>query len=374
LTMPAGWTCNQPAVGASGPVQCSIASLPVGGVATFTLTVALADCSTPNGSAITASANVTSTTADPNVAPNNASSAMIQVSNPPPVITANGPLDTSVECATPYTDAGATAADMCQGAVPVNTSSTVDVSRVGNDAVTYTAADAAGGQATPVVRSVHVVDTTAPVVTVLGPNPATAECATPFVDPGATASDSCVGSVAVIASGAVNTGTPGRYAVNYSATDPSGNTGVASRMVTVNDTIPPSMTVVAPIVLAPPNHKYQAFAIADLVSAVSDSCSGGLGIADVVITQITSDEPEDGIGDGNTLNDMVIGSDCRSAQLRVERSGVGNGRVYTISLHVTDLAGNRTDAAVKVLVPTSTCTDNTAVDDGPHFTVPSTCP
>jgi endo-1,4-beta-xylanase len=134
------------------------------------------------------------------------------------------------------------------------------------------------------------------------------------------------------------------------------------------------MTVVAPIVLAPPNHKYHAFTMADLVSTVSDSCIAGLGIADVQITQITSDEPEDGIGDGNTLNDIVIGSDCRSAELRVERSGAGNGRVYTISLHVTDLAGNRTEASVKVLVPTSTCLDNTAVDDGPHFTVPSTCP
>jgi endo-1,4-beta-xylanase len=374
LTTPAGWTCSQPGPGGTGPVQCTLPSLPVGGTATFTLTVVLADCAAANGSTIGASANVTSATADPNLAPNNASSATIQVSNPPPVITANGALDTSVECATSYTDAGATATDMCQGAVPVNSSSTVDVGHVGTGSVTYTATDAAGGQASPVVRSVHVIDTTAPVVTVLGPNPATVECATPFVDPGATATDSCVGNVAVISSGAVNTGTPGSYALNYSATDPSGNTGVASRVVKVNDATPPTITVVAPIVLAPPNHQYQAFTIADLVSAVSDSCSAGLGIADVEITQITSDEPENGIGDGNTLNDIVIGSDCRSAELRVERSGVGNGRVYTISLHVTDLAGNRTEATVKVLVPTSTCTDNTAVDDGPRFTVPSTCP
>ena len=76
----------------------------------------------------------------------------------------------------------------------------------------------------------------------------------------------------------------------------------------------------------------------------------------------------------DTLNDIVVGADCRSTQLRVERSGAGNGRVYTITLHVQDLAGNRTEATVKVLVPTTTCTDDTAVDDGPQFTVPSTCP
>jgi len=296
------------------------------------------------------------------------------VSNPPPVIVANGLLDTTTECATPYTDAGAMAGDMCQGFVPVTSSSTVDVAHVGNYAVTYSAVDAAGGRASPVVRSVHVTDTTAPVVTVVGPNPATVECTTPFIDPGATAADSCSGSVPVVSSGAVNSGAPGSYTVGYSAADPSGNTGRASRTVTVNDTIPPTISVVGPTVLAPPNHTVQTFSTTDLVSAVSDGCSAGLGVADVVITQVTSDEPENGIGDGNTLSDIVIGSDCRSAQLRVERSGAGNGRVYTISLEVTDLAGNRTEATVKVLVPTSSSTDNTAVDDGPHYTVPSTCP
>jgi endo-1,4-beta-xylanase len=373
LTMPGGWSCTTPAMGGSGPIQCNLGTLPAGATATFTLTVSLADCAAANGSSIVASANVTSATADPNPAPNNASAAMFTVSNPPPVISANGSLDTTVECATSYTDAGAMAADMCQGFVPVTSSSTVDVAHVGTYAVSYSAVDAAGGQASPVVRTVHVTDTTAPAVTVVGPNPATVECATPFVDPGATAADSCAGSVAVIASGAVNVGTPGSYAIGYSATDPSGNTGVASRTVTVNDTTPPALSVVAPIVLSPPNHKYQTFAMTDLVSAVSDACSTGLGIADVVITKVTSDEPDNGIGDGNTVNDIVIASDCRSTELRVERSGAGNGRVYTIFLEVTDLAGNRTEATVKVLVPTSSCTDNTAVDDGPNYTVLSTC-
>jgi hypothetical protein len=287
---------------------------------------------------------------------------------------ANGALDMTVECATPFADPGATAADMCQGAVPVTSSSTVDVAHVGNYAVTYSAADAAGGAATPVVRSVHVTDTTAPVDTVLGPSPATVECATPFVDAGATAADSCAGPLAVVTSGAVNSGVPGSYALGYAATDPSGNTGMASRMVMVNDTIPPAITVKGPIVLAPPDHKYDTFAIADLVRKVTDSCTSGIGIADVVITKVSSDEPEDGIGDGNTLNDIVVGADCRFVKLRVVRSGAGNGRVYTVSLHVVDLAGNRAEATVKVIVPTSTCKDDTAVDDGPQYTVPSTCP
>ena len=374
LSAPAGWSCAAPAPGGSGPIQCTNPSLAVGVSATFTLMVTLGDCAAANGSSIAASANVTSATADPNPAPNNAASASIQVSNPPPVIMANGALDMTVECATSFADPGATAADVCQGSVPVTSSSTVDVGHVGNYAVTYSAVDAAGGQAAPVVRSVHVADTTRPVVTVLGPNPATVECATPFVDPGATAADSCVGPLAVTVSGAVNTSMPGSYTLGYSAADPSGNTGMATRMVSVNDTIPPTIKVKGPFVLAPPDHKYDTFTIADLVKSVTDGCTPGIGIADAVITKVSSDEPENGVGDGNTFDDIVIGSDCRSAKLRVERSAAGNGRVYTVTLHVQDLAGNRSDATVKVLVPTSTCRDDTAVDDGPRYTVPSTCP
>ena len=476
LTAPAGWSCASPVLGGTGAVQCTNPSLAVGATATFTLTVTLADCAAANGSTITASANVTSSTADPNPAPNNASSTSIQVSNPAPVITANGSLDTTVECATSYTDAGATAADMCQGTVGVTSSSTVDVGHVGNYAVTYNASDAAGSPATPVVRSVHVTDTTAPVVSVAGPNPATLECGTAFADLGATAADSCVGAVSVSTAGTVDAGTPGNYTLGYTATDPSGNTGSASRLVTVSDTTPPVVTVlganpatvecatsfadpgataadvcagpvpvletgavdvstpgnytlgylatdpsgntgsasrlvtvsdttaptiivVDPITLSPPNHKLHSFAIADLVRSVIDACSQGLGIADVVITKVTSDEPDDdgacrkdddddddhdaddddechhGHGHSRrpTEHDIAIGSDCRSVKLSAERDGFGNGRVYTIYVHVTDVAGNRSDAVVKVMVPRNPHFP-TAIDDGPHFTAQSACP
>ncbi len=429
LTAPAGWSCNTPPTGAAGPVQCTLATLPVGATATFTFTVALSDCATPDASSIVATASVTSATADPNPAPNNSASATVQVSNSAPVITALGPLSTTVECATSYTDPGATAADACQGPVPVTTSSTVNTSQVGSYAVTYTAADQAGDQATPVVRTVNVTDTTPPVVTVLGPSPATVECATGFVDPGATAVDSCAGAIPVATSGAVNAGMPGSYSLGYVATDPSGNVGVASRVVNVSDTSAPTMDVVdltilakgltivvndgtltiggfrfplnrsgqfnvdghtvtfeggsitvdglpalsggRTIVLLSPNHDYHTFKIADLVSSVTDSCAASLGLANAVITKISSDEAVNASGSGNTQNDIVIASDCRSAQLRIERQGGGNGRVYDIALHVQDPSGNRTATTVQVMVPANGLG---AVDDGPHYTVTSACP
>jgi hypothetical protein len=373
LTVPAGWTCSTPAVGAGGQVSCTVGTLGVGASAHFALTVGLNDCSTSNGLGIAASASVKSTTADPNPAPNNTASATIQASNAPPVITANGPLAVTVECATSYTDAGASAVDACDGPDPVSTSSDVNVGAVGSYAVTYTAADKAGDQAAPVVRTVNVTDTTPPVVTVLGPNPETVECATPFVDPGATAADSCVGSLPVAEAGAVNAGVPGSYSLGYTATDPSGNVGVAMRAVNVNDTTAPQLSVAAaPLVISSMNHKYVFFPVTSFATGATDTCDPTVGLGSVVITQVTSDEPNSSAGSGNTANDILIGGDCRSVQLRAERTGSGNGRVYTVTMRVTDVAGNSTSKSVQVFVPHSG-SGSTAVDDGPASTVISAC-
>jgi hypothetical protein len=59
-------------------------------------------------------------------------------------------------------------------------------------------------------------------------------------------------------------------------------------------------------------------------------------------------------------------------QLRSERMGTGNGRVYTITLKLTDASGNVSTATVKVSVPHSQ-NGSPAVDDGPSYTV-NGCP
>jgi hypothetical protein len=79
--------------------------------------------------------------------------------------------------------------------------------------------------------------------------------------------------------------------------------------------------------------------VTDFVTSVTDSCSTTLGIDSVVISQVTSDELENSGGDGNTLNDIVIAGDCKSVQLRSERDGGGDGRVYTITFSVRDSSG-----------------------------------
>ena len=88
---------------------------------------------------------------------------------------------------------------------------------------------------------------------------------------------------------------------------------------------------------------------------------------------VTSDEANNSGGDGNTTNDIVIAADCKSVQVRSERSGNGNGRIYTITFKATDASGNVGTATAKVIVPKSQ-NGSPAIDDGPHFTVLGSCP
>src|SRR5262249_11931407 len=144
--------------------------------------------------------------------------------------------------------------------------------------------------------------------------------------------------------------------------------------VTVNDTQAPVITINSqPITLWPPNHKYVTTNLTDLVVTVPDKCDHTVGIGSVKLSMVTSDEPDSGTGQGNTTNDIVIAGDCKSVQLRAERSGNGNGRVYTITLKVADASGNVGTATATVTVPHSQ-NGAPAIDDGPHFTVVSNCP
>jgi hypothetical protein len=126
----------------------------------------------------------------------------------------------------------------------------------------------------------------------------------------------------------------------------------------------------APIELWPPDHKYVTFRMTDLVASVTDNCNSSLPLTNIVITRVTSDEPENiNGGDGNTLNDMVIAADAKSVQLRAERDGNKNGRVYWIHLRITDAAGNVGTTKAKVSVPKSQGSNGAAIDSGPNYQV-----
>jgi hypothetical protein len=68
------------------------------------------------------------------------------------------------------------------------------------------------------------------------------------------------------------------------------------------------------------------------------------------VLTVTSNEPINGLGDGDTAPDWVV-IDAHHLLLRSERSGKGNDRVYTITVTCTDASGNEVVRTVTVTVP-----------------------
>jgi len=161
----------------------------------------------------------------------------------------------------------------------------------------------------------------------------------------------------------------GTTLVTLTVTDPHGLTDSCEATVTVNDVTPPMITI--PDVAAtmwPPNHKYKGFELADCGAQVVDNCDGDIDVSSVgVITSIYSDEPENVKGDGNTMDDIMITS-LTSFEVRSERAGEGNGRVYGITFDVSDGSDNTSEAVCRIEVPHSQNGD-AAIDDGPAYTV-----
>ena len=140
----------------------------------------------------------------------------------------------------------------------------------------------------------------------------------------------------------------GSHQITLQVTDSVGQTATDDVLATVVDTTPPEISVeVTPSRIWPPNHKMvtvQATVVA------TDAC----GAVTVVLDSVTSSEPDNGEGDGNTWND-VQGAEAGTAdfsfKVRAERSGKGPGRVYTATYTATDEAGNAATSSATITVP-----------------------
>src|SRR5262249_49331244 len=140
-----------------------------------------------------------------------------------------------------YVELGATATDTCAGTVSVATNGSVNTNVVGAYTITYTATDPSGNSASA-TRRVQILDTTVPVVTLNGSASVTVECHSAYVESGATANDSCAGSLSVSTNGVVNTNSVGNYTLTYAASDASGNSASATRVIHVVDTTVPAIS------------------------------------------------------------------------------------------------------------------------------------
>lgn len=112
-------------------------------------------------------------------------------------------------------------------------------------------------------------------------------------------------------------------------------------------------------ILWPPNHKLETVAIQGVTDPDNDPVA-------IRITGITQDEPVNGLGDGDTAPDG-FGVGTSQAQVRVERSGTGNGRVYAISFVADDGKNGTCSGQVAVGVPHDMGKGRVPVDDGQSY-------
>ncbi|HEO70550.1 MAG TPA: DUF5011 domain-containing protein, partial [Candidatus Hydrogenedentes bacterium] len=146
-----------------------------------------------------------------------------------PVITLIGDAEVEHECCQPYRDPGATATDaedgnlahaLVRGGIPI------DACTLGEHVVTFDVTDSSGNAAAQVSRTITVVDTTAPTITLRGGASVTVVRNDTYTEPGYAAEDACEGDLTddvVIGGDVVDTSTLGEYVITYDVSDGSGN-------------------------------------------------------------------------------------------------------------------------------------------------------
>lgn len=123
-----------------------------------------------------------------------------------------------------------------------------------------------------------------------------------------------------------------------------GNGAVGAVYLFTSSAVPVTITSASasPSVLWPPNHKLVPLTVSVNTTGSPSTCK---------IVSVTSNQPINGKGDGNTSPDWVITGDL-TVLLRAERAGnIKTDRVYTITVECTDAFGNSARANVSVSVP-----------------------
>lgn len=215
---------------------------------------------------------------------------------------------------------------------------------VGTHYVNLTVTDEKGESDT-CQATVNVVDTTPPVFDVANLPDVTGECAA-TVTTVPTATDNCAGIVYGNTTDPLQYTQQGTYTVTWTYDDGNGNISSQVQKVIVQDITPPEIDslTASPEILWPPNHNMIPVV---LTVTVSDNCDDS-PLSEII--GVSSNEPENGLGDGDTAPDWEITGDL-TLNLRAERSGTGTGRVYTITVMCTDASGNSSTETVTVTVP-----------------------
>lgn len=196
------------------------------------------------------------------------------------------------------------------------------------------------------------IDKTPPVVSAVATAGSSSYESGEWTNSEVTVTFSCTDTLSGVAnvSDPVTVTTEGRdQTVSGSCTDRAGNVAAVSFSGINIDRIPPTASCsVTPGNLWPPNHEMVA------VTASVTGTDGQSGVAGFSLVSVTSSEPDDGLGDGDTPDDIqgwTLGTPDTNGQLRAERSGRGSGRAYTLTYRGFDNAGNSTSCVATVKVP-----------------------
>ena len=289
-------------------------------VGTYTVTYNVSDISGNPAVQVTRTVNVVDTTV--------------------PVITLTGDAVVTIEVDAPYTDAGATALDNYDGDITpaIVVVNTVNTAIVGNYTVTYNVSDAASNAAVQVTRTVNVVDTTVPVITLTGDAVVTIEVDAPYTDAGATALDNYDGDItpAIVVVNTVNTAIVGNYTVTYNVSDAASNAAVqVTRTVNVVDTTVPVITLTGDEIVT--------------IEVGTTYVDGGATATD------------------NYDDDTVLTSNITTDVSDVDAQTVGS---YTVSYNVSDAAGNPAVQVTRTVNVVDTL-DITNIDSNPINVYPN---
>jgi hypothetical protein len=112
-------------------------------------------------------------------------------------------------------------------------------------------------------------------------------------------------------------------------------------------------------ILWPPNHEFTSIDVLGVTDSDGDPIT-------ITVDAVSQDEPVNGTGDGDASPD-AIGLTTPTVQLRAERSGTGNGRVYRIFFTASDRKGGICRENLLVTVPLNRGRHSVAVDDGPIY-------
>jgi len=160
----------------------------------------------------------------------------------------------------------------------------------------------------------------------------------------------------------------GDHVIWFHAVDGCGVAAACSLTVRVIDNRPPdcSAAVASRTELWPPNHKLVPVEVLGVTDPDGDPVT-------IHVTDVTQDEAVSSGGSGGMCSDATIHDGA--AQVRAERSGQGNGRVYHIAFLADDGRGGTCEGTVSVCVPHDNGNGNgngkgrkgSCIDDGQQY-------